>query len=240
MKKTWIGKGEVLFFLAWKEILVRYRHAFLGLLWAFFRPLISAYLFSRLFPSHGILFVLSAYLPWQFFSTSLLEMTPSLLNNSNLISKVYFPRSFLPLSLMAVNGIDFLAVFLAILLWHPPFCILALPFLFLQLGLLTAGAGLFLSAVTVRFRDVRFLVPFFTQLSLFLSPVVYSSEMIHSPLYALNPLVGLIESFRWAFLGISPPCGIFGEVLSISVTCAIFACGFFVFQRQERFFADAL
>lgn len=238
MKKILTGKIEVFFFLAWKEILVRYRHAFLGLLWAFFRPLITAYLFSRLFSSHGILFVLSAYLPWQFFSTSLLEMTPSLLNNSNLINKVYFPRSFIPLSLMAVNGIDFLVVFVAALLWHPPFCVLALPFLTLQLALLTAGMGLFLSAVTVRFRDVRFLVPFFVQLSLFLSPVVYSS--IDSYFYPLNPLVGLIESFRWALLGISPPSGLYGEALSISVTCAIFVCGLSLFQRQERSFADAL
>ncbi len=241
---------ETLYFLAWKEILVRYKLAVFGISWALFRPLISAFVFSFLFKSVGeapyALFALTALLPWQFFSSSLLDMTPSVLNQAPLITKVYFPRCFVPISLMMVNGVDFLVtfslvLFLSLLFKGPSLALLLIPFLSLQLILLTLGGGLFLSAMTVKYRDIRFLVPFFIQLLFFLSPVAYDISIVpieYRGVYSLNPLVGLIEGFRFAFLSLE--LSFYRQVVSFSVSVLIFFLGFTVFQRQQRAFADAL
>jgi lipopolysaccharide transport system permease protein len=242
---------ETLYFLAWKEILVRYKLPFLGILWALFRPLMTAFVFSFLFKVEGapyFLFPLAALLPWQFFSTSVQEMTPSLLNHANLITKVYFPRSFLPLSVMIVNGVDFfvtllLVLSLSLIIKGPSLKLLWFPLFFFELLLLTSGVGLFLSAITIKFRDVRFIVPFFIQMLLFLSPVAYDISVVPEVLreiYFINPLVSIIEGFRLVFL--HQPLSSTGleQIISSMMTLLIFFGGVFVFNKEQRAFADAL
>ncbi|MBN1150426.1 ABC transporter permease [candidate division WOR-3 bacterium] len=248
---------ELIFFMTWRDILVQYKQTLIGLAWAVFKPLTTMLIFTFIFgkvaglPSDGVpypLLVLSGLLPWQFFSTSLTHSSSSLVSNRELISKIYFPRMILPLSSFGVSLIDFL-ISLIILLglmffygmgltWKLVFIPIAVLFCFL----LSTGFGLLFSSINVKYRDVNHALPFFIQLSLFLSPVAYSNNLIHGEwgfLLSLNPLTGLVELFRWCFFsGIR--INLFSVALSFIFTAAIFFIGSGYFLFYERKFADVI
>src|SRR5256885_1000879 len=214
---------ELFYFLAWRDVLVRYKQTVIGVLWAVIRPFLTmvvfVFAFSRIakLPSEGVpypVMVFAAMLPWQLFATSLSEGSNSLITNANLISKVYFPRLIVPASSVIVSFVDFaisLALLGVLMIWYqvrPGPHLLALP-LFTILALITsAGAGLWLAALNVEYRDFRYVVPFIVQFGLYLSPVGFSSSIVPEKwrlLYSLNPMVGLIDGFRWAISGGRPP-----------------------------------
>src|SRR5690242_4797454 len=207
---------ELFYFLAWRDVLVRYKQTAIGVLWAVLRPLLTMVVFTFVFsriaklPADGVpypVMVFAAMLPWQLFATSLSEGSNSLITNANLISKVYFPRLIVPASAVIVSFVDFaisLGLLAALMIWYqvwPGMYLLSLP-LFTILALLTsAGAGLWLAALNVEYRDFRYIVPFIVQFGLYLSPVGFSSSIIPEKwrlLYSLNPMVGVIDGFRWA------------------------------------------
>lgn len=248
---------ELLFFLAWRDVKVRYKQATLGVAWAVIQPLVTMIIFSVIFgqlaklPSEGIpypVFSFTALLPWQLFSGVLTKISTSLVGNANLLSKVYFPRLILPLSAIMVGMVDFGISFLVLLglmvYWRivPGLAILWLP-LFVLFVLFTALAvGLWLSALNVQYRDVQHLIPFLMQIWMFASPVVYSTELIPSgpwgAIYRLNPLAGVIQGFRWALLGSSPP----GELMFVSIIIVVLllVTGLLYFGRMEKTFADVV
>jgi lipopolysaccharide transport system permease protein len=256
--KDLIQYYELFYFLAWRDILVRYKQAFFGVAWAIVRPLLSMILFTFLFSTIAHLssqkinysvFVLAGMLPWQLFSTTVIDTSSCLLNNAHLISKVYFPRVIIPSSQIAVNFIDFIIGF-ALLLFLIPFTsgfttwfILALPFFVALLVFLTLGVSLWISACTVQYRDVRFIVPFAIQLGMFLSPVGYGSFMISEKwkmLYCLNPLVGIINGFRWCLFGISEPEFVFSILVSSAISVLLLVTGFMYFRKIEVTLADKI
>lgn len=248
---------ELMFFLAWRDVKVRYKQAMLGAAWALFQPIVTMVLFTFVFgklagmPAGTApypLLVLAGVLPWQLFSSGLSGASGSLVANSNLVSKVYFPRLVVPLSAMAVAVIDFLLAFglYAILAaWFgawPTWRLLFLP-VFMMLGLLIAlGAGLWLTTLTVKYRDFRFLTPFLLQVGVFVTPVGYRTDYLPNwhDLLALNPLTGVIDGFRWCLLGsnfqLNP------QVLATSaLTGAILlGSGVWYFRKAERSFADSI
>lgn len=248
---------ELMFFLAWRDVKVRYKQAMLGAAWALFQPIVTMVLFTFVFgklagmPAGAApypLLVLAGVLPWQLFSSGLSGSSGSLVANSNLVSKVYFPRLVVPLSAMAVAVIDFLLAFgLYIILaaWFgawPTWRLLFLP-VFMMLGLLIAlGAGLWLTTLTVKYRDFRFLTPFMLQVGVFVTPVGYRTDYLPNwhDLLALNPLTGVIDGFRWCLLGsnfqLNP------QVLATSaITGAILlGSGVWYFRKAERSFADSI
>jgi lipopolysaccharide transport system permease protein len=249
---------ELIWFLIWRDVKVRYAQTSLGIAWAVIQPVVTMVVFTIVFgrlaqmPSDGLpypLFAMAALLPWQLFSTALTSASNSIVGSSHLISKVYFPRLIIPLSSVAATLVDFAVVFALTLLlmaffghW-PTAAIAALP-LFVVLALAASLAvGLWASALNVRYRDVRYVMPFVTQLWLFASPVAYPASMIESPVwravYALNPMVGVIEGFRWALLGAAPPSPAM-LLASTAVTAALLAGGLFVFKRVEAGFADVI
>lgn len=245
---------EVLYFLIWREIKVRYRQTILGAAWAVIQPLLMMVVFTLFFgkllkvPSQGIpypLFNYAALLPWIFFAEGITRASNSTVRDVNLIKKVYFPRLVMPLSGTISPLIDFgiaFVIYLGMMFYFgftPTIRILWLP-VFLVLALMTStGVGLWLSAINVRYRDVRYAVPFLIQLWLFASPVVYSSTLLPESwkiIYGLNPMAGVIEGFRWVLLGTDPP----GSLLSVSVVIVlvILISGAFYFRRMEETFAD--
>jgi lipopolysaccharide transport system permease protein len=248
---------ELILFLAWRDISVRYKQTALGAAWAILQPFFTMVVFSIFFgalakiPSDQVaypVFSFCALLPWQLFSYSLLESGNSLIANQNLITKVYFPRMVIPISATLGGLLDFLiaSVFLIgmMVFYHitPTAAIWILP-LFVILALITAiGAGLWLSALNVEYRDVRYTLPFLAQFWLFMTPIAYPSSMVPDQwklLYGINPMVGVVEGFRWALLGVgSPP----GPMLAVSVlaSLALLASGMFYFRRMERTFADRI
>lgn len=249
---------ELFYFFAWRDILVRYKQAVLGVAWALIRPLLNMLLFAFLFgrvanlPSGDInyaLFVLAGMLPWQLYAFSSVDTCNSLVNNAHMISKVYFPRIIMPLSQIIVYLVDF-SIGLLLLFLLLPFLgglswgtVAALPLFIALVSLLSAGTGLWLSALTVRYRDFRLIVPFFVQLSMFLSPVGYGTFVIAEQwrwLYCLNPLVGVIDGFRWALFGLSYPGMDYSIYCSIAVTALLVATGFFYFRSMEKTFADQI
>jgi lipopolysaccharide transport system permease protein len=249
---------ELLYFFAWRDILVRYKQAVLGIAWALIRPLLNMLLFTFIFgrvanlPSGNTsyaLFVLAGMLPWQLYAFSAVDTCNSLVTQTNMISKVYFPRVIMPLSQIIVSLVDFaiglvLLALLGTILggFHIATLPAVIPFIML-VTLLAAGTGLWLSALTVRFRDFKLIVPFFVQFSMFLSPVGYGTFVIPEKwrlLYQLNPLVGVIDGFRWSLFGISYPgmgCSIASSVL-LSALIAI--TGFLYFRSMEKNFADQI
>ncbi|HSH77087.1 MAG TPA: ABC transporter permease [Herpetosiphonaceae bacterium] len=248
---------ELLFFLAWRDIKVRYKQTVIGAAWAIFKPVMTMLVFSAIFgsligvPSSGVpypIFVFTGLLPWTFFASALGQSGSSLVANANLISKVYFPRLVLPLASVLVSTLDFAVAFvvlLAMMLFYrviPGAAILLVP-LFLLLALLTAlGAGLWLSALQVKYRDVGHTVPFLTQFWLFLTPVIYPSSLIPEQwrlLYGLNPMVSVVEGFRWSLLGNGNAPGSL-ILVSTTVVIAMFVGGLFFFRRVEREFADVV
>jgi lipopolysaccharide transport system permease protein len=256
LKSLWEYR-ELFYFLAWRDVKVRYKQTAIGVVWAVLQPVITMFVFSLFFGYLGRLssdglpypvFAYAALLPWQLFVHSLSASANSLVLNQALITKVYFPRLVVPLSTVVVGLIDFACsflVFLGLLIYYgflPTLAMLTLP-AFVLLAVLTAlAAGLWLSALNVQYRDVQHTIPFLTQCWLFASPVVYSSSLIPPSWrlwYGLNPLVGVIEGFRWALLGQARPLE-YSLLLSIVVAGAFFVGGLTYFRRMERTFADVV
>lgn len=248
---------ELLYFLAWREVRVRYKQTALGAAWAIIQPLFTMLVFSLFFgrlakmPSDGIpypLFSLAALIPWTFFANGLTQSSNSLVTNANLISKVYFPRLAMPISAVASGAVDFgisFALLLGMMAFYrimPSTHILFLPIFILLAFVSSLGIGLWLSALNVQYRDVRYTVPFLTQFWMFATPIAYPSSLLHEPwrtLYGLNPMVGVVEGFRWALLGTTLAPG--AEVLMSSVTAVlILVGGACYFRRMERTFADII
>jgi len=248
---------ELLYFLTWRDIKVRYKQTALGAAWAIIQPFMTMVVFSLFFgrlagiSSNGLPYPIFAYcalLPWNYFAGALDRAGNSLVGSANLITKVYFPRVVIPLSAVLAGLLDFgiaFVVLVGMMLVYgivPTIAILTLP-LFLLLAMLTAlGVGLWLSALNVQYRDVRYALPFLVQFWLFASPVAYPASLVPEPwrvLYGLNPMAGVVEGFRWALLGqVTPP----GPLLatSVVVVCVLLASGLFYFQKMEETFADVV
>src|SRR5581483_716092 len=246
---------ELLLFMAWRDVKVRYRQTVLGATWAIVQPLTAMVIFSIVFgqlaklPSDGIpypIFTYTALLPWNLFAGALTRATSSLVGNAHLLTKVYFPRVIIPVSAMVSSVIDFgvsFVILLGMMLYYgiePTWRLAALPFLLLLAFVAALGVGLWLSALNVRYRDVSYIIPFLIQVWLYASPVAYSSTLIPTQwrwLYGLNPLVGVIEGFRWALLGTSWQPDIL-VLLSVVIVMVTFVTGLLYFHRMEETFAD--
>lgn len=249
---------ELFFFLAWRDILVRYKQTAIGVAWSVVRPLATMLVFTVVFgrlaklPSNGVpypVMVYAAMLPWQFFANALSESSNSLIDNANLLSKVYFPRLIVPASAIIVSLVDFLIsclILAGLMAWYrfvPDLKILLLPAFLLMALLASLGAGLWLSALNVKYRDFRYVVPFLVQFGLYVSPVGFSSSLVSEQwrvLYFLNPMVGVIDGFRWALLGAAFPVHWAGFWLSALLVAAMLAGGVVYFRRMERSFADVV
>jgi lipopolysaccharide transport system permease protein len=249
---------ELFYFLAWRDILVRYKQTAIGMAWALIRPFLTMVVFSIVFgqlaklPSQGVpypILVFTAMLPWQFFANSLSECSNSLITNSNLISKVYFPRLIVPTSAVVVSFVDFLVsgmILLGLMAWYnfvPSWRILTLP-LFIGVAFAASiGVGLWLASLNVEYRDFRYIVPFIVQFGLYISPVGFSSSVVPEKwrlLYSLNPMVGVIDGFRWAILGGESYLYLPGFVLSLGLVALFFFTGIWYFRKMERKFADVI
>jgi lipopolysaccharide transport system permease protein len=249
---------ELFYFLAWRDLLVRYKQTVVGVGWSLIRPLLTMLILTIVFgklgkmPSGGVpypLLVFCGMLPWQFFSTALSESGNSLVNNSNLISKVYFPRLVVPASSVITSLVDFLisAAFLVVLMiWYrfvPPVAIALIPFFLLLAFAASFGAGLWIAALMVKYRDFRFIVPFIVQFGLYISPVGFTTSVVPEHwrlLYSLNPMVGVIDGFRWCILGGEHDLYWPGFALSVLGVAVLLASGIWYFRRTERSFADVI
>lgn len=249
---------ELFYFLAWRDILVRYKQTVFGVAWALLRPLLTTVVFTILFskvcklPSGGApyaILVLAAMLPWQFFSNALAEASNSLVSNSNLVSKIYFPRLVVPASAVITSLVDFLiaGVFLMVLMvWYqfaPNWRVLLVPVFTLMAFGAAMGAGLWLAALNVKYRDFRYVVPFIVQFGMYVSPVGFSSDVVPTEwrlLYSLNPMVGVIDGFRWAILGGTTELYWPGFALSLASIAALLFTGIQYFRRTEQSFADVI
>jgi lipopolysaccharide transport system permease protein len=250
---------ELFYVLAWRDLAVRYKQTVIGTTWAVIRPLLTMVVFTIIFgriaklPSEGeapySLMVFAGMLPWTFFSSGLSEASSSLIGNGSLISKVYFPRLIVPVAAVVVTFVDFLVSFvilLAMMAWYhfaPGWQILALPGFVILCFLASIGPGLWITALNVKYRDFRIVIPFLLQLGLYVSPVGFSSQIVPPQwqmLYALNPMVGVIEGFRWCILG--GESGFNAASLAISVTVTGFFLWFGIrrFRRTEKSFADLI
>ncbi len=248
---------ELLYFLVWRDIKVRYKQTALGAAWAIIQPFFSMVIFSLFFgklakmPSDGIpypIFAYAALVPWTFFANGLSQSANSLVDSANLIRKIYFPRLTIPIANVLAGLVDFalaFAVLLGMMAWYhiyPSARLVWLP-LFLLLALVTALAvGLWLSVLNVEYRDVRYTVPFITQFWMFATPIVYPSSLLREPwrtIYGLNPMVGVVEGFRWALLGTKTAPG---PAIAVSAGAALVLLvgGAFYFRRMEKTFADVV
>jgi lipopolysaccharide transport system permease protein len=246
---------ELLYFLVRRDLSVRYKQTALGIAWAIIQPLTTMVVFSLFFgrlgkmPSDGVpypIFSYAALVPWMFFAHGLTQSSNSLVGNANLLKKVYFPRLAVPLSAVLSGVMDFVMAFLVLLgmMFYygmvPTMNVLWLPLLLLLALVTSLGIGLWLSAFNVQFRDVRYVVPFLTQLWMFSTPIAYPSSLLPEPwrtLYGLNPMVGVVEGFRWALLGTDTAPRLVIAASSV-VALAILVGGAFYFRRLERTFAD--
>lgn len=249
---------ELFYFLAWRDILVRYKQTVIGIAWSVLRPFVTMVVFTVVFgklaglPSNGVpypIMVFAALLPWQFFANSLSESSNSLIDNSNLLTKVYFPRLIVPASSIIVSLIDFFiscVILCGLMIWYrflPDSKILLLPVFLLMALIASFGAGLWFSSLNVKYRDFRYVVPFLVQFGLYLSPVGFSSTIVPAEwrfLYFLNPMVGVIDGFRWVLLGDAFPVNWPGLVTSVSLSLLIFIGGLLYFRKMERSFADVI
>jgi len=254
LRELWQHR-ELIYFLTWREIKVRYKQTAIGAAWALLQPLFTMLIFTLFFgrlakmPSDGIpysVFALTALTPWTFFANGMANSSNSLVSNANLLTKVYFPRLALPLAAVFSGIVDFLLAFAMLMTYvmyrgfWPTWRMLWLP-AFLLLAVVTSlGVGLWLSALNVQYRDVRYTVPFLTQVWLFSTPIAYPSSMMHEPwhtIYGLNPMVGVVEGFRWAIVG-----GGRGPDAMFAVSCvtatATLVTGAFYFRSMEKGFAD--
>jgi lipopolysaccharide transport system permease protein len=262
-RDLWNFRG-LFWFLAWRDILVRYKQTAIGIVWSALRPLLTlavmaflGWLFESELPNEvpRLLLVGAATLPWTFFSTAFSESANSLIANSNLLTKVYFPRLIVPASTIIVCLIDFLIAFaiLVVLMvvyqFMPDVRILLMP-LFLLLALVTAlGSGLLIAALNVKYRDFRYIIPFIVQFGLYVSPVAFSSSDIYTSdripealkfVYALNPMVGVIDGFRWCILGGETTLYLPGFLTSIGISVLLLFAGIRYFRKTERGFADII
>lgn len=256
--KDLVAYRELLYFFVWRDIRVRYKQTALGAAWAIIQPLLTMLVFTLAFgklakvPSDGNpypLFVYTALVPWTFFAQGLGQSADSLVGGGNLIKKVYFPRLAIPLSAVCAGLVDFAITFtvlLGMMAWygvHPNVHILWLPCLVLLAFVTALGAGLWLSALNVKFRDVKYTLPFLIQFWLFATPIAYPSSLIPEvwrPLYGLNPMAGVVEGFRWALLGKANTAP--GPMILVSAAVAVLVLvgGAFYFRRMEKSFADIL
>ena len=249
---------ELFYFLAWRDILVRYKQTYIGILWALIRPFLTMVVFTVVFgrlanlPSEGVpypILVFAAMLPWQFFANALAECSSSLITNANLLSKVYFPRLIVPTSAVIVSFVDFLIsgmILLGLMAWYnfvPSWQIMTLP-LFIVIAFLAAmGAGLWLAALNVQYRDFRYIVPFIVQFGLYVSPVGFSSSIVPEQWkiwYSLNPMVGVIDGFRWAILGQKTQFFTHGFAVSLGLVLFLLITGILYFRKMEKTFADVI
>jgi lipopolysaccharide transport system permease protein len=248
---------ELLYFLTWRDVKVRYKQTALGASWAIIQPVLTMVVFSLFFgrlakvPSDGVPYPIFSYValvPWTFFANGLTQSSNSLVGSSNLITKVYFPRLAIPIATILSALVDFVlafAVLVGMMFFYgvtPTLQSLLMP-CFLLLALTAGlGAGLWLSALNVQFRDVRYVIPFLVQLWLFASPVAYPSSLLDEPwrtLYALNPMVGVVEGFRWSLLDTSPAPGLM-IIASSAAALILVSSGAVYFKRMERVFADVI
>ncbi len=250
---------ELFFVLAWRDVAVRYKQTVIGLAWALIQPLATMLVFTIIFgkvaklPSEGAapyaLMVYAGLLPWQLFATSLTGASGSLIGNANLISKVYFPRLIVPTSAVVVAFVDFLVSFAilgCLMIWYqflPGWQILTLPFFVLMAFLASLGPGLWITALNVKYRDFRYIIPFIVQFGLYVSPVGFSSTVVPEQwrlLYSINPVVGVIDGFRWAILGGESNLYLPGFILSWGVIVFFLWLGIRQFRKMEKSFADLI
>jgi lipopolysaccharide transport system permease protein len=248
---------ELMYFLAWRDLAVRYKQTAIGVAWAVLRPALTMLVFvafRRLVGARGgsapdAVLVLAAVLPWQFISSAVTESSASLLGNSNLIAKVYFPRLMVPAASIVTAFVDFLItlVLLAVLMtWYrviPGPQLIALPAFVLLAMLLSLGLGVYLAALNVKYRDFRYVVPFAVQVGLFVSPIAFTTAEVPErwrTLYFLNPMVGIIDGFRWSILGGSSLLDLRAIAASVVITLGLLIFGVVYFRRTERGFADVI
>jgi lipopolysaccharide transport system permease protein len=249
---------ELFYFLAWRDILVRYKQTVIGLAWALIRPFLTMAVFVLVFsklvklPSEGVpypILVFAALLPWQFFANAFTEAGNSLISNANMISKVYFPRLVVPTSAVIVSFVDFLIsgiILVGLMLWYgfaPDWRVFTLP-LFIVIAFAAAmGTGLWTAALNVKYRDFRYIIPFVVQFGLYVSPVGFSSAIVPEQwrlLYSLNPMVGVIDGFRWAILGGNSQLYWPGFLLSLFLVIVMLITGIYYFRKTEKTFADVI
>jgi lipopolysaccharide transport system permease protein len=249
---------ELFFFLAWRDILVRYKQTVIGIVWALGRPLITMLVFTLVFsklaklPSEGVpypILVFAALLPWQFFSSAFSGAGDSLISNAGMISKVYFPRLVVPASAVIVSFADFFIsgiILVGLMIWYgfaPNLRMLTLPLFIFVAFAAAMGAGLWIAALNVKYRDFRIIVPFVVQFGLYISPVGFSSNIVPEKwrlLYSINPMVGVIDGFRWAILGGNTQLYWPGFFLSLSLVLVILITGIYYFRKTEKTFADVI
>jgi lipopolysaccharide transport system permease protein len=247
---------ELFIFLAWRDILVRYKQTVFGVLWAIIRPFSTMVVFTVIFskiaklPSGGVpypILVYAAMLPWQFFSSSFTEASGSIAGNANLLTKVYFPRIIMPASSVIVALVDFLVAFAilgGLMIYYgyvPGWTILTLPVFIILAFMTSMGAGLYITALNVKYRDFRYIIPFIVQFGLYISPVGFSSNVVPEKwrlLYSLNPMVGVIDGFRWAIVG--SPLNVRAFLFSLGVSVTLFIVGVWYFRKTEKTFADVV
>ncbi len=249
---------ELFYFLAWRDLIVRYKQTIFGVTWALLKPFAGMIIFTVVFgniaklPSEGApypILVFAGLLPWQFFANALTSSSNSLISNSNLISKIYFPRLIVPTSAVIVSFVDFLIagmILLGLMAWYdfvPSWRILTLPLFILMTFATAMGAGLWFAALNVEYRDFGYIVPFIVQFGMYLSPVGFSSSVVPEQwrlLYSVNPLVGVIDGFRWAILGGESNLYLPGFLLSVILVVLVFTTGLWYFRQTERKFADVI
>jgi lipopolysaccharide transport system permease protein len=255
LRDLWLYR-ELIYFMTWRDLKVRYKQTLLGASWAVLQPFLTMVVFTIFFgnlaevPSDGVpypIFSYTALLPWYLFSRAMQEASRSLVANRHMITKVYFPRIILPVASNLAGLVDFAISFLVLLVMMLYYKIVPTPYvwtlpLFLLLALVTAlGTGLWLSALNVLYRDVGYVMPFLTQFWMFVSPIVYPASMVPEkwqPLYAINPMTGVIEGFRWAMLGTQDSPPVVMLVTSATVAVLLLVSGLLYFRRMERLFAD--
>lgn len=250
---------ELFYILSWRDIAVRYKQTIIGIAWSVIRPVLTMLIFTVVFgtianlPSEGAapyaIMVFAAMLPWQFFSNALSESSNSLITNTSLISKIYFPRLIIPASSVIVSLIDFAISFVILLFlmltlqFVPAWQMIFLPFFILLAFAVSFGIGVFITALNVKYRDFRYVVPFIVQLGLYISPVGFSSSVIPEKwrlLYSLNPMVGVIDGFRWCIIGDDSSIYMPGLILSVLFTIVIVYVAIRYFRKTERKFADII
>jgi lipopolysaccharide transport system permease protein len=252
-KELWEYR-ELLYFFTWRDVKLRYKQTGLGIAWAIIQPLFLMVVFSLFFgglaqiPSDGVpypLFSLAALLPWTLFAEGMTRSTISMVSNANIMTKVYFPRLIMPVASIMSPLVDFcfafgiLIIMMAYYGFVPTINVIFLPLLVVFAMMTSLAVGLWLSALNVKYRDFQYTVPFLIQIWMFASPVVYPASMVPQQfrfLYALNPITGVIEGFRWALLGTNPPTGMI--FISLGVVIALLVSGVFYFRRMEQYFAD--
>ena len=250
---------ELFAILAWRDIAVRYKQTFIGVAWALIRPFLTMLVFTVIFgrlaklPTEGqapyALMVFAGMLPWQFFSTALSSCSESLISNANLLTKVYFPRLIVPAAAVITSFVDFLISFLIMVglmvwfQWWPSWRLLTLPLWVAVAFAASIGSGLWLASLNVQYRDFRYVVPFLVQFGLYICPVGFSSAIVPAKwqmLYAINPMVGVIEGFRWAIIGKAAFVNPQGVLLSMAIVVMLLVTGVRQFRRMEKRFADVI